>query len=168
MNSAEYWIARYNAGGDSGQGSRGLLSTHKAAVINDFIIMNGVETIIDWGCGDGCLPLIDVPYIGFDVSELLLHEYAGQTADLTLSLDVIYHLIEDEIYHEHMRRLFKTSNKYVIIYSSNFDARHVGHERRRKFTDWIDMHAGDFKFICKYMNRYHMITYSDFYIYERS
>jgi hypothetical protein len=185
MNSTEYWIDRYQSGGDSGQGSRGLLATHKAEVINDFIILNVVETIIDWGCGDGYLPLINIPYIGFDVSEealimarsrpynkdkeyFLLQEYAGQTADLTLSLDVIFHLVEDEVYHEHMRRLFKTSNKYVIIYSSNFEARHVGSERRRKFTDWT----------CEYLplrwrqidyikNRYPTKTYSDFYIYER-
>ena len=38
-------------------------------------------------------------------------------ADLVLSCDVIYYLIEDNIYLKYMKNLFQMSNKYVIIYS---------------------------------------------------
>ncbi len=74
--------------------------------------------MIEYGCGDGNqLILADYPqYIGFDVSPdavalckkifsadltkafHLMDEYNHQTADLTLSLDVIYHLVEDECF----------------------------------------------------------------------
>lgn len=37
-----------------------------------------------------------------------------------MSLDVIYHLIEDEIYNKYMNNLFMAAEKYVFIYSSNF------------------------------------------------
>ena len=35
------------------------------------------------------------------------------------SLDVIYHLVEDEILKSYMTTLFGTARKLVIIYSSN-------------------------------------------------
>lgn len=41
--------------------------------------------------------------------------------DLALSLDVIYHLIEDEIFEKYMKDVFRASTKYVIIYSTDFE-----------------------------------------------
>lgn len=42
-------------------------------------------------------------------------------ADLSLSLDVIYHLVEDEVFETYINTLFKSARRYVIIYSSNSD-----------------------------------------------
>ena len=39
---------------------------------------------------------------------------------MLLSLDVIYQLVEDEVFERHMRQLFSASHRFVIIYSSNF------------------------------------------------
>lgn len=61
--------------------------------------------------------------------------YANETADLTLSLDVIYHLIEDNVFFTYMDRLFDSSTKFVIIYSLNTDrqAQIKGKKSGKKF-----------------------------------
>ncbi|RBQ23399.1 hypothetical protein ALNOE001_09800 [Candidatus Methanobinarius endosymbioticus] len=146
-------------GKNSGEGSYNFLANFKAEVINEFISKNNIENVIEFGSGDGNqLSLSNYPnYIGFDVSEsvvnkcikkfkedtkkfLLLDKYAGEKADLTLSLDVIYHLIEDNIFEEYMDRLFNASKKFVIIYSSNDnDLENIAaHVKHRKFTDYIE------------------------------
>jgi hypothetical protein len=51
--SAEYWKERYAAGGSSGAGSYNKLAEFKAEVINDFVVRNQVQTVIEYGCGDG-------------------------------------------------------------------------------------------------------------------
>ena len=61
------------------------------------------------------------------------------SADLALSLDVIYHLVEDDVYEQHMSSLFGIATRAVIIYSSNSDASHFGaHIRHWEFTEWVD------------------------------
>ena len=95
--------------------------------------------MIEFGCGDGNqLSLVRYPrYLGLDVSphavELcrerfsgdhtkefrVLGEYAGETADLALSLDVLYHLVEDEVFDAHMRTLFAAGERFVIVFSTN-------------------------------------------------
>jgi CDP-glycerol glycerophosphotransferase (TagB/SpsB family)/glycosyltransferase involved in cell wall biosynthesis len=196
FSSADYWSKRYRKGGNSGAGSYGRLAQFKAEVINDFVETRQVKTIIEYGCGDGAqLKLAQYPsYIGFDVApesiamckSIFAHdtsktfftvaEYAGQRADLTMSLDVIYHLIEDSVFHDYMERLFDSSDRYVIIYASNYEktwpARHVRH---RKFTDWIDQHRShDFKLIKHIPNRFPLIkdeineSFADFYMFAKS
>ena len=160
--SRNYWEARYSGGGNSGAGSYNRLAQYKAAVINDFVQQNQIRTVMEHGCGDGNqLSLASYPeYAGFDVSSTAVLKcqsrfkqdmsktfrtsdtYAGEVAELGLSLDVIYHLIEDHVFEAYMERLFDSSSKFVIIYSSNtaeynfsYSASHVKH---RKFSDWIE------------------------------
>ena len=52
QNSEEYWIQRYNSGGNSGAGSYSKLAEFKAEIINDYIKDNNITTIIEYGCGD--------------------------------------------------------------------------------------------------------------------
>ncbi|MCB1582676.1 MAG: class I SAM-dependent methyltransferase [Xanthomonadales bacterium] len=122
---------------------------------------HNINTVIEFGCGDGNqLSLINYKYYsGFDVSETIikkckekfshdktkkfyqLQAYNGQCADLTLSLDVIYHLVEDTVYRKHLNQLFSASKNFVIIYSSNtndqetYQSKHVRH---RLFLTDID------------------------------
>jgi hypothetical protein len=120
---------------------------------------NNITSIIEYGCGDGNqLRSADYPrYLGFDVSPAavskcqqifaqdptkqfrLISQYAGETAELTLSLDVIYHLVEDDVFDSYMRRLFDSATRFVMIYSSNElledEAKHVRH---RRFTNWVE------------------------------
>ncbi|MCW8905858.1 MAG: class I SAM-dependent methyltransferase [Sedimenticola sp.] len=191
--SEEYWIKRYDAGGDSGAGSYDELAEFKAEIVNNFVEKNHIETIIEYGCGDGNqLMLSNYPsYIGFDVSPnailrckklfqydesksfKLISEYNDESAQLTISLDVLYHLTEDDVYHSYMDRLFSSANSYVIIYSSNYEDSQSYHEKRRRFTDWIDQNADSWKLKSCIPNKYPYISeskgsYSDFYIYEKS
>lgn len=194
--SERYWEQRYTEGRDSGPGSTGHLAAFKANILNSFIRINNIKTILEYGCGDGKqLELAYYPnYTGFDVSPSaialckekfkankamafkLMREYNGENAELTLSLDVIYHLVEDDIFHRYMERLFSSSDVYVIIYSSNTDKnvrdqpRHVKH---RKFTKWVERHAPTWKLIEHIPNKYlyngpdEVGSFADFYIYKK-
>lgn len=191
-----YWESRYAAGGHSGVGSYGKFATFKAEVINDFVRKHRISSVIEYGCGDGNqLALLEIPdYLGFDVSATALSlcrekfagdttkkfrlsaEYSNETADLTLSLDVIYHLVEDEIFEEYMQRLFGSSEQFVIIYSDNgeYQARAgMPHVRHRQFTAWVENNARDWQLLEKIPNRYPYSgnnakgSFADFYIYRK-
>ena len=195
--SERYWAQRYKAGGNSGAGSYGKLAEFKAEIINDFVKKYDVRTIIEFGCGDGNqLRIADYPnYLGFDVSGeaialcnknfnkdhsktfKLLNEYDGQTAHLILSLDVIYHLIEDEIFDSYMRRLFMSSERFVIIYSSNTSSNKEGqasHVKHRKFTTWIEANEPSWELDQYIPNKYPLKnnfptgSFADFYIFRRN
>lgn len=196
FSSKAYWNKRYMAGRRSGAGSYGKLAEFKAEVIGTFVRENGITSVIEYGCGDGNqLRLSNYPrYLGFDVSEKaisickelfehdqtksfkILDEYQGKKADLVLSLDVIYHLIEDSVFTDHMSKLFDSATKFVIIYSSDTDDneenRHL-HVRHRKFTKWIKRNLKDWTLEKRIPNRYpherrsDAGSFSDFYIYRR-
>jgi hypothetical protein len=195
-SSPTYWESRYRASGTSGAGSYGRLAKFKADVLNKFVSQNSIKSVIEFGSGDGNqLTLAEYPnYIGVDVSstaiswsikkfkadssKIFLHssEYTGQKAELTLSLDVLYHLIEDKIFQKYMSDLFEATHKYVIVYSSDYvnsdyDASHVRH---RRFTDWVESNQTDFHLIKKLPNIYPYeetdpdnTSLSDFYFFER-
>ena len=197
VNSAEYWDARYSAGGNSGSGSYNELAWFKAEILNEFVRDHAVSTVLEFGCGDGAqLALADYPnYVGFDVSEtaigLCRARYSGDkskqfhligagqpqlAADLTLSLDVIYHLVEDAVFDQYMAGLFDASRKYVAVYASNEDRRGEGpHVRHRRFSTWIEQHRPDWRQIGFVKNRYPWdvtkpgrTSFADFYFFEKN
>ena len=51
LSSTDYWIKRYESGGNSGSGSYGVLAQYKAEIINQFVIRNKLSTVIEFGCG---------------------------------------------------------------------------------------------------------------------
>ena len=195
-SSAKYWDKRYQSGGNSGAGSYGKFADWKAEVLNAFVQENNVQTVIELGCGDGNqLSLAEYPaYIGFDVSEYAvemcckrfesdntksfkhMNNYHAEKAELTLSLDVIYHLVEDDVFENYMKCLFESSSRFVVIYSSNdetLNADTVRHVRHRKFTDWIDKNFPQWRFIKTIPNKYPQCgnhlegSFSDFFFYEK-
>jgi len=194
FNSADYWEKRYKGGGNSGAGSYNHLAKFKADYINDLIKRFGIQKVIEFGCGDGNqLSFLGVPsYVGVDVSRFTIDtcrskfkndptkkfyhstEYElDEKGDLVLSLDVIYHLIEDKVYHQYMSILFDASTRYVVIYSSNFDSSRVSmHMKHRKFTDLIENKMQRWKLLenkkndFPYQGDYRKGTYSDFYVFE--
>ena len=166
--SKDYWIRRYESGGNSGGGSYGILAEYKAKILNDFVRENQIYSIIEFGCGDGNnLNSFNFPsYLGLDVSDSVIlknrkifkdklnwafmslddKSQFSYRADLTLSLDVIYHLVEDKVYESYMNELFKSTIKFVVIYSSNTDfVPPVPHVRHRKFTKWVELNRPDFE-----------------------
>lgn len=194
--SRNYWEERYKAAKTSGSGSYGRLAEFKAEVLNKFVEQHQILAVIELGCGDGNqLGLAHYPnYRGYDVSQTaikfclrkfkedrskefyLMNKINKRTrkADLVISLDVIYHLIEDKVFDNYMRQLFAISSKYVIIYSSNYDDHFAPHVKCRKFTDWVDLHVGSsWRLIEKIENKYPFeandpdnTSISDFYIYR--
>jgi SAM-dependent methyltransferase len=194
FSSAKYWDDRYRGGGNSGSGSYGKLAEFKAGVVNNFIEVHQIKSVIDFGCGDGNqLGLFKLPaYLGVDVSkeaigrcsekfksdtpkEFLLVENpinCERVAELTLSLDVIFHLVEDRIYLAYMEALFNASQKFVIIYSSNFDKFTATHEREREFTSYVQTAFPKWKLLEKIENpwpypKHPEGSLSDFYIYSK-
>jgi hypothetical protein len=197
--SKKYWDNRYKNGGNSGAGSYGKFAEFKADILNEFIVTNKIQTVIEFGCGDGNqLKLAKYPhYIGVDVSStaialcrelfdvkigggqdkefICLSDYFGQTAELSLSLDVIYHLVEDDVFDEYMKTLFNASTKYLIVYASNKEEPYIRgtHVRHRKFTDWIETHKPNWKLIQHIPNKYpyngdHTTgSFADFYIFQK-
>lgn len=195
--SEEYWKQRYANNGNAGAGSYNKLAEFKAQVLNDFVVENNIKTVIEYGSGDGNqLKLCAYPkYVGFDVSPVaiekcravfageknkifkLLDDFDNDDADLTLSLDVIYHLVENDVFYGYMKRLFLSSKKYVIIYASNTDKQRPGqspHVLHRHFTKWIEANEPDWKLLRHIPNKYpyngddNAGSFADFYIFEKS
>jgi hypothetical protein len=196
FDSARYWENRYAEGRNSGAGSYNRLARFKAEIINDFVARHHVRSVIEFGCGDGSqLELAHYPsYIGIDVSPTVLAATADRfatdatkrfvhssevrpehRAELALSLDVIYHLVEDAVFDEYMRQLFDSATRFVIIYSSNEDrVADSVHVRHRRFTDWIESHRPDFRETGVVKNRFpedirdpDNTSFADFYFFER-
>lgn len=159
FRSGDYWESRYVRGQDSGCGSYNRLAEYKAEFLNRFVADHEIRSVIEFGSGDGAqLELADYPeYLGVDVSPTIvaltkskfahdarkrfvtLDAYNGETAELALSLDVVYHLVEDEVFEAHMRSLFDAATRYVIVYASNDERKSDSpHVRHRKFTDWVE------------------------------
>ncbi len=196
--SESYWENRYKSGRNSGAGSYNQLAEFKADILNTFVFENEIASVIEYGCGDGNqLSLAQYPkYIGFDVSPTAIsmcrkrfsndetktfklnEEYDGESAELTISLDVIYHLVEDVIFIDYMNRLFDSSERFVIIYSSDTDKNPKGmvapHLRHRKFSKWIIDNKTGWKLVKHIPNKYPVNDHNqigscaDFYIYVRT
>mgnify|MGYP003145669578 CR=1 FL=1 len=170
MNTKDYWEARYLKGKTSGAGSYGKLADYKAKVLTEFIALNNVQSVGEFGCGDGNqLGLIKTPlYTGLDISatavqrcrdiygndptkEFRVFDFPElQTFDLVISLDVVYHLLEDQTYLEYMISLFAAAERFVIIYSSNTDYtpnNWGAHQKNHKFTDWVEREEPDWSLI---------------------
>jgi len=172
--SASYWERNYARGGTSGEGSYHALAEAKAAFLNDFVRTRDVKSVLEFGCGDGNqLSLADYPrYVGFDVSRtaiklcerrfaadptksFFLYDGACFTdragvfaADLAISLDVIYHLTEDEIFETYLMHLFAAASRFVIIYATNREIPGTApHVRHRRFTPWVDSHCADWRLL---------------------
>lgn len=187
-----YWEQRYRFGMTSGAGSEGLLARYKAGVLNQFVRDENVGAVIEFGCGDGSqLALAEYRrYLGIDLSaraiELCRQRFRGDTsktflqyapasgglgaflqADLALSLDVVYHLIEDELYAAYLNDLFASSRRHVVVYSSNSDApspaRHVRH---RRFVDDVARTWPQFELTRRLPNPHRNLTFAEFYFFE--
>jgi cyclopropane fatty-acyl-phospholipid synthase-like methyltransferase len=193
--SKAYWEERYAKGDNSGAGSYNRLADFKAEILNGFVQKHDIQNVMEFGCGDGNqLSMAKYPrYTGFDVSEtavnlckkrfendttkifLPLNEYTDEhRAELVLSLDVIFHLVEDAVFEEYVNRLFQSSTKFVIIYASDFDGKTIYHVRNRKFTKYIKEKIAGWDLTEHIPNRYPYsrfdldnTSWADFYIYSK-
>jgi hypothetical protein len=139
-------------------------------------------------------------YIGLDVSPTVLRLCSAQfsqepimsfalysplhavrperflSADMTLSLDVIYHLVEDDVYDAYMRQLFDCSKRLVLVYSSNLETqgKWPKHVRHRRFTSWVEQHRPQWTLAQHVPNPYphdaqrNVGTFADFYVFGKA
>lgn len=194
-DSKTYWERRYRLGGDSGAGSSGRLAAFKAEVLNGFVRDHGIGSVIEFGCGDGQqLALANYPlYLGLDVARTCI-ELCGRAfaqdpsksflwydpattvnlanfvrADLALSLDVIYHLVEDQAYEAYMADLFSSARRYAIVYSSDKDEPGPGrHVRHRNFSADVGRRFPAFRHTETIANRYPDESLCSFFVFERT
>jgi len=89
-------------------------------------------------------------------------------ADLTLSLDVIYHLIEYDIFEFYMKHLFSSSDRFVIIYSDDIDTKQRYHEKHRQFTKWVENNLTEWELINKIKTRFPNESCPNFFIYKKN
>lgn len=167
-DSAQFWEQNYARGDTSGPGSYGSLAEGKAAFLNAFVHDHDVRTVLEFGCGDGNqLSLAQYPrYVGLDVSRtaigLCQRRFAADptksfflydgtcftdraglfTADLVLSLDVVYHLTEDTVFETYMSHLFAAGQRFVIVYTTDMlQGGTAPHVRHRLVSSWVENHC---------------------------
>ena len=197
QGSSNYWKERYQQGGTSGPGSAGHLAEFKAEVLNEFVANNGIQSVIEFGCGDGVqLGLAKYPlYAGVDVAEGSVancrQRFSGDPTktfylanqvpenlgqfDLVLSLDVIFHLVENKVFDAYMHSLFAHAGRFVVIFSSDKDEPgDAPHVRHRAFTQWIKTHQPKWKQTGYVPNKFPFdptrpddTSFADFYIFEQ-
>lgn len=142
FNYIDYWENTYKTGGNSGQGSYGVLAEFKAEVINWLMKKNNVQRVIEFGCGDGHqLQFMEYPeYLGLDVSpssvrlcaekfaldstKSFMHYLPGAfvnrgfiQADLVVCLDVLYHITDEEDFRATLSDIFASATNLVVLYT---------------------------------------------------
>ncbi|NND70541.1 MAG: hypothetical protein HKN43_03080 [Rhodothermales bacterium] len=166
-------------GRTSGPGSYGRQCVAKAKILNSIIDSLRIESIVEFGCGDGNqLTHYDIPrYLGFDVSEtavrMCMEQFSDDetkgflhytpsvfdnrtkliSGDAAMSVDVIFHLVEDPVYRKYMDDLFSCARRLVIISSSNHTdqgGKGVQHVRHRKFVDDVAAWYPDWTLIAEH------------------
>jgi hypothetical protein len=197
FSAASYWESRYASGGNSGEGSYGKLGSFKADTINALLSEEKLASAIEFGCGDGNqLSLIRYArYTGLDVSAsaiaLCIQRFESDPTksfflydpsafrdssnifrcDVSLSLDVIYHIVSDDIFSLYMQHLCAAASKVLIVYSTDIEQTDSEHVRHRKFSHWIALNRPEFRLMRTIPNPYPGTeeNQSDaaFYFYER-
>jgi SAM-dependent methyltransferase len=194
-DSAHFWEGSYAQGGTSGHGSYGALAEDKSRYLNELVRERAVRRVIEFGCGDGNqLSLAEYPsYIGLDVSPtaigLCQRRFSGDptksfflydgacftdqagifTAELALSLDVIYHLTENAVFEAYLTHLFAAARRLVVIYSTNMELGGTApHVRHRRFTPWVEANRPDWSLADVTRGLSTDPGRADFFRYERS
>lgn len=194
-NSTHYWDERYRLGGNSGAGSFGAVARFKADFMNRFVAETGANTVLELGCGDGNqLSLATYPsYLGLDTSNtavtMCTRKFSGEpsrsfmeyrcehartistylSADVTVSQDVIYHLIEDEVFENYMHLMFAACCRYAVFFSSDKEepGSHL-HVRHRNFTKFAQEHYREFNLVHVEPNPHPDLSFANFYVFERT
>jgi SAM-dependent methyltransferase len=192
--SAPYWESHYARGGTSGDGSYGDLARGKAEFLNAFVREHSVRSVTEFGCGDGHqLSLAEYPrYVGLDVSPaaigLCKRRFAGDptksfflydgacfvdraglfTADLAISLDVLYHLVEDSVFEAYMEHLFAAGRRYVVVYATDMERGGTGpHVRHRRFSSWPEDNCPHWRLVRVTRGPNPGSGRADFFVYQR-
>ena len=197
FRSAAYWEQRYLQGRNSGAGSYGRLADFKAMIVNQIVERYRIRNALDLGCGDGAqASAFEIgAYVGVDVSSNAVQQCKKQLGarpnwqfflasereawirnyDMTLSLDVIYHLVEDDLFERYMTDLFDCCSQICVIYSSNcVDAWKSKHVLHREFSIWVKNKRPMWHLLERIQNPFpyspsdpDRTSFADFYVYGR-
>lgn len=155
FNTRRYWNRRYQRGsGSSFEPHEGVIN-FETGLINEFIKKHEIKSVLDMGCGDGSVfqRLRNLPiYHGMDISSIIIarmqqkyekddsrmffepHTMPDYYYDLVISIDTIYHLVNDHEYIDYLEKLEKKCKNYLIISSTNYNAYYGGgYIRHRAF-----------------------------------
>ncbi|PZT52817.1 class I SAM-dependent methyltransferase [Paenibacillus silvae] len=138
----DYWERTYRKGETSGRGSYGVLAEFKAEVVNALIQREGIRRVIEFGCGDGNqLKYMDYgEYLGMDVASASVEHCASMysddpsksfmvyrpglwvnrgflQADLTVCLDVLYHITDETDFRQTLHDVLQASTRWVVLYT---------------------------------------------------
>lgn len=188
FKSSSYWENRYKTGGNSGSGSYKKLAEFKAEVINNLVSSSQSVKVVEFGCGDGnqLSQLLLKKYIGLDVSPTIIQSCKKRfindssksfflydtlcfvdnssifSCDCSMSIDVLFHLVEQEIYETYLEHLFTSASKMVIIYAADMDIeQRTKHEKYRKFTKDIEKKFPNWMLKEVIKNKYPAKNYED-------
>lgn len=160
-----YWEQRYKNGGNSGEGSRGKHREWKWSILNKYI--NGIDNIVDVGCGDlAFMEGIDaINYTGIDISQTMVARNTkikpewnfilssadikidGVKGDVVFCHDMLFHIMDDDIYEKILENLIAYSNEYISIFTWNKNplrkwfrsVEHDSYQFYRDFNKYIPM-----------------------------
>lgn len=153
-----YWDKHYLSGGDSGAGSFGAYSSWKADIVNQVISTYRVNTVLEFGCGDGNQLLkFQIPeYRGLDVSssavdtckEVFKNDNSKSfqvirpgsnidfsSAQLVMSLEVLMHITLEVDYLWTLEKIFESSGKFVLIQVPLFEYTLFPKHSHEKYRD---------------------------------
>lgn len=138
FNSDKFRDDRYIHWGNSWEWSYWLNARYKADFINKFIKEHGIDTAVEIGCWDWAnLWMYDVfEYTWYDVSYFIIEKCKDmykndnwkrffvnddntkfQKAELSLCLDVLYHIFPQDRFEKMIDKVIEAWEKYVIIYT---------------------------------------------------
>ena len=188
-SSKDYWEKWYKKNRDLISPEQLNSTEYKTQVVNDWLKHYNIDSVIDLGCGIG--NYIDVfngfNYMGYDVSETaikicqnkygneqsktfkVIEKIVNEKSNMTMSIDVIYYLVEDDVFVKYMNNLFNSSQRYVMIYSTNHNHYNdlIPHIKHRQFTDWVKKHKKEFVMINHLKNDSIGIAQCEFYLFEK-
>jgi len=133
--SKRYWNNRYKTRLWSGRGSREPYSSIKRKIVQKYVELYKVESILDLGCGDlYWMKDVDIDsYIGIDISPLVLRQvkklkpnwdflcmdvsnaHVYIPSDLVLCLDVLFHLPTLKQYQTALANIISNMKKIALV-----------------------------------------------------
>lgn len=139
------WDEHYKSGGKSGDPSDYAKSREwKHSIISKYCDIKS-NSIIDIGCGDlqfwqGRKP---AKYTGIDISPTIIASHIEKypdrrficassdelldiSADMVMCFDMLWHIIDDEVYINTIRNMAVYSKRYIIIYTWNSNPFNLG------------------------------------------
>lgn len=170
-----YWDNRYKTGGNSGAGSYGQEAQIKADYINEVIRKYSIQTIQEYGVGDGHNMSMYYGYKQFNGYDIAPHSIelcktnllvnhakcrftsditkVDKNADLALNLDVLLHQVEDKDYYDLLNLIFKANHMYILLYTPDREEspKSAAHVRYRKVQDDVARLYPEHKLIDKKM-----------------